>query len=93
MERSFKPYANALLAVMLSFPAFGCSRSAAPSFEIVGAYFPAWMFCTLFGIVAAAGTRAVFVTTKLSDVLPYQLLVCTSMGLIFALLLWLIWFG
>ncbi len=90
---SINGYANALLTMMLSFPLYGCSRSAAPSFEIVGAYFPAWMFCALFGIVAAAGTRAAFVASGLSSVLPYQLFVCTSIGVIFALLLCLILSG
>jgi len=93
MARSFKPYANASSAVLLVCPLIGCARSAAPSFEIAGAYFPAWMFCALFGIIVAAGARAVFVARGLSSVLPYQLFVCSSIGLIFALSLWLIQFG
>jgi len=70
----------------------GCSQGA-PSLVLFGAFFPAWMFCAVLGIVAAIGARAVFVATDLSYVFPYQLLVCTSIGLVFALLLWLIWFG
>jgi YtcA family len=93
MARSFKPYANASSALLLACPLIGCSRSEAPSFEIVGAYFPAWMLCALFGIIAAAGARAAFVAGGLSNVLPYQLFVCTSIGLIFAFSLWLIQFG
>ena len=93
MARSFKPYANASSAVLLACPLIGCARSAAPSFEIVGAYFPAWLLCALFGIIVAAGARAVFVARGLSSVLPYQLFVCSSIGLIFALSLWLIQFG
>jgi hypothetical protein len=88
-----KDYERALSSAVLLFSLCGCSRSAAPSFEIAGAYFPAWMLCSFFGIVAAAGARAAFVTSGLSSVLPYQLFVCTSVGLIFALLLWLIQFG
>jgi hypothetical protein len=93
MARSFKTYANASSAMLLSCPLIGCARSAAPSFEIAGAYFPAWMLCALFGIIAAAGARAAFVAGGLSSALPYQLFVCTSIGLIFALSLWLIQFG
>jgi hypothetical protein len=51
------------------------------------------MLCALFGIIAAAGARAAFVAGGLSNVLPYQLFVCTSIGLIFAFSLWLIQFG
>ena len=93
MARSLKSCVNATSAMLLSCPLLGCSRSVAPSFEIAGAYFPAWMFCALFGIVAAAGARAALVAGGLASVLPYQLFVCTSIGLIFALLLWLIQFG
>ena len=71
----------------------GCASSGAPSFVIVGAYFPAWMLCAVLGIVAAIVARAVFVATGLSAVLPFQLLVCSAIGLICALLAWLLWFG
>jgi hypothetical protein len=43
--------------------------------------------------VGAGMARAVFVASGLSDVLPYQLSVCTAVGLIVALFCWLIGFG
>ena len=51
------------------------------------------MFCALIGIVGGIAARAVFVATGLADVLPYQLFLCTAVGLILALGAWLIWFG
>jgi YtcA family len=80
------------LAPILSLILGGCSGGA-PSFVLFGAFFPDWMFCALLGIVVAIVARIAFVATGLSAVLPYQLFVCTSVGLIFALLAWLIWFG
>jgi hypothetical protein len=71
----------------------GCSEAGAPSFDIFGALFPAWLLCAVFGIFVAFGARIFFAARNLIDVLPFQLPVCTSLGAIFALLFWLICFG
>lgn len=71
----------------------GCDVGrGAPSFTLFGAFFPAWMFCAAIGILAAIGARAVFVGTEWSSILPFQLFVCASIGMIFGLLTWLFWF-
>ena len=70
----------------------GCAAAGAPSFILFGAYFPAWMLCAMLGIVGAIATRVVMVATGLSDVVPFQLFICVSIGLIIAVLLWLLWF-
>jgi hypothetical protein len=74
-------------------PLSGCAAAGAPSFYLFGAFFPAWMLCTLLGIIAAGGARAVFVGTGLSNALPHQLFVCTAIGIIGATLAWLLFFG
>jgi len=71
----------------------GCSFRGAPSFALFGAYFPGWMLCGLIGILTTIGVRILFVATDLANDLPYGLFVCTSIGLIVALLVWLLWFG
>jgi hypothetical protein len=91
--RSPKEYAGILFAPMFLLILSGCSRSGAPSLVLFGAFFPDWMFCALLGIIVAIVARGVFVATGLSSVLPYQLFVCLSIGLIFAILAWLLWFG
>jgi hypothetical protein len=81
--------------VVLGFAALalgGCSTGA-PSFVLFGAFFPAWLLCGTLGIVGAGVARAAFVASGLSDVLPYQLFVCTAVGVIVALFIWLIGFG
>jgi hypothetical protein len=70
-----------------------CSVAGASSFELFGAFFPAWMLCALLGIVGSGAARAVFVGTGLSNVIPHQLLVCTGVGVIAATLAWLLSFG
>ena len=59
----------------------------APSFELFGAFFPAWMLCALFGVVGAATTRLVLAA------LPFQLAVCTAIGVTVGVLLWTILCG
>jgi hypothetical protein len=93
LMRSPTEHPKVLLAPALVLILSGCSRSGAPSLVLFGAFFPDWMFCALLGIVAAIAARGVFVATGLSSVLPHQLLVCVSIGLIFAFLAWLLWFG
>jgi hypothetical protein len=71
----------------------GWTAHGAPYFSIFGAFFPAWMFCALLGILAAIGVRLVFVASGLANLLPFQLLVCSSLGLCAALWMWNRCFG
>ena len=71
----------------------GCSASGAPSFDLFGAFFPAWLLCGAIGIAGAAIARVVFVSSGISNEVPYQLAVCTAIGVISAVLVWLIAFG
>jgi hypothetical protein len=85
--------ATRLLMPVAPMPLSGCAVRGAPSFSLFGAFFPAWMACALIGIFAAIGARAAFVACGLSRLLPFQLFVCTSIGVIVAVLVWLLWFG
>ena len=71
----------------------GCAPAGAPSFELFGAFFPAWMLCGLIGIFSSITSRAIFVSTGLSNSVPHQLFVCTAAGVIAAVGCWLLWFG
>ena len=78
-----------LIAAMMS----GCTPRGAPSFVLFGAFFPAWMLLAFIGILAAVGTRVALVATGLAELLPLQLAVCVSAGVMVAILAWLIWFA
>jgi hypothetical protein len=83
-----------LLAIAVSSCALGgCSSHGAPTLSLFGAFFPAWMLCGLIGMLSAMGARGIFVATGLSDVLPFQLFVCASIGVCFALIAWSLGFG
>jgi hypothetical protein len=82
------------LLIFITLPALGgCASHGAPSFVLFGAFFPAWMLCALIGIFGAIAARGIFVAARLDSVLPFQLFVCSSVGLVVAALTWLIWFG
>jgi YtcA family len=89
------PRANATFALLsLEYMTLtGCSAGSAPSFDLFGAFFPAWLLCGLIGIAGAIAARAVFVGTGVANVVPFQLFVCTAIGVIVALMAWLLWFG
>lgn len=47
----------------------------------------------MVGLVGAIAARAVLVSTSFGKALPYKLLVCTAVGIIAAVLFWLLCFG
>ena len=74
--------------------ATGCARApAAPTFTVFGSFFPAWIVCTLAGIVATLLTRAVFTRIGLDEHLPVKLLVYVAVMLLWSIGLWFVFFG
>lgn len=67
----------------------GCSR--APSFDIVGSFFPAWLVCLFLGILLAVVARWSLLRLKVAIVFP--ILVYPSLAALFTFLLWLVFFG
>ena len=95
-QRLFTAPCFVALLMVVTTPALasnGFSVSGAPSFTLFGAFFPGWMFCALIGIIGAVVARAIMISSGLAKILPFQLFVCASIGLIFGLLVWLMWFG
>jgi hypothetical protein len=75
-----------LAAFILTFCG-GCSH--APSVDILGSFFPAWMLCVTLGIVAAGVTRWLLLRYELEKHLSLLVLFYPSVALAFACLLWL----
>jgi hypothetical protein len=74
-------------AVMLA----GCSR--APTFNILGSFFPSWILCGLIGILLAVACRLFFVHIKLEAQLKPLILVYPCVALFFTFTLWLLFFS
>ena len=88
-----KNRAELLLLGVIAMALSGCAERGAPSFVLFGAYFPAWMLVGGIGILTAVAARVLSLATGMADALPFPLALCTSLGVIAAVLVWLIWFA
>lgn len=68
----------------------GCTR--APSFNILGSYFPAWLLCLLVGILLTVAARIVFRKYNVLDALNPPLLMYSCLTAFFTFAIWLIFF-
>jgi len=89
-------YARATTLVLLFFEiallpwlVSGCSR--APSFDIVGSFFPAWLICLVVGILFT--TLARWLLLRQQIVVVWPILVYPSLAALFTFLFWLIFFS
>ena len=74
-----------LLGAMLST---SCSR--APSFDILGSFFPAWLLCLVLGLLLTVAARWLFLCVRVVIALP--VLTYPSLTALFTFVLWLAWF-
>jgi hypothetical protein len=81
----------ASLAALTSVGATGCGR--APSFNILGSFFPAWLICMVAGIVLAAVAHGVLTHYKLAKEISWTILVYPCLAAFFAFTLWLVFFS
>ena len=78
-----------LLPLLLAAPLLSsCSR--APSVEVLGSFFPAWLVCFTVAIVLTALVRLALLRVRVNPALP--LLIYPSLAALFTFLLWLIFF-
>ena len=66
----------------------GCSR--APSFEILGSFFPAWLICLASGLLLALAAR--WLLLRAGVVLAIPVLTYPSLTALFTFALWLVFF-
>lgn len=69
----------------------GCGR--APSFNILGSFFPAWLVCMVAGIVLAAISNWALTRLKLEKEIAWTIFVYPCLAAFFAFTLWLIFFS
>jgi hypothetical protein len=74
-----------LFGAMLST---SCSR--APSFDILGSFFPAWLLCLALGLLLTVAARWLFLRARAVIALP--VLTYPSLTVLFTCALWLAWF-
>jgi YtcA family len=62
----------------------------APSFDILGSFFPAWLLCLVAGLVLTIATR--FFLLRIHIPLAFPVLTYPSLTALFTLALWLSFF-
>jgi len=77
--------------VVIVLPVAGCSY--APTMDLFGSYFPAWMLCAALGIVAAIVIRQILAVAGITDYVVAPLLTYAGLAVSATLLAWLLWFG
>ena len=63
-------------------PLAGCAARGAPSSVLFGAYFPFWLLSSVAGVVGALVAHRIFIATGWVRRVPYQLSVCTAIGIV-----------
>jgi hypothetical protein len=70
---------------------FGAGCTRAPSFDVLGSFFPAWLFCVAIAIPLTVLTRWLLLRIHIVVVLP--VLVFPSLTALFAFAIWLTFFS
>jgi len=79
---------------LLCFAMIGCSGcSRAPSIEVIGSFFPAWMFCIIVALIITGLIRLELVRRGLENKLGPLIVLYPSMAVAITCLLWLILFA
>ncbi len=76
------------LVILAALLLADCSR--APSFDVIGSFFPAWLVCLIVAIVLTVLARWLF--SRLRIALAPPILIYPSLTALFAFALWLIFF-
>ena len=71
--------------------ATGCSR--APTFNILGSFFPAWILCGVIGIFLTVGVRVLFVRADFEKELSPLILIYPCLAAFFTFSVWLLFFS
>jgi hypothetical protein len=78
----------AFLSLAGLFVLDGCSH--APEYSIFGSFFPAWIFCSVGGLLLMTGARVLIGRTAIAEHLATPVLLYLSMATFFACMLWLL---
>jgi hypothetical protein len=77
-------------AGLLFAATFCTSCSRAPSFDILGSFFPAWLVCLVVSLLLTFGAR--WVLSRMGVVLAVPVLTYPSLTALFTFALWLAFF-
>ena len=80
-----------LPAILLTTAVAGCGH--APTFNILGSFFPSWLICLVVGVILAAIANSIFARFGLEKEILWPVVVYPCLALFFACALWLMLFS
>jgi YtcA-like protein len=80
-----RPFVTALIALGMA----GCD----PVINVAGANFPAWLLCLLVGAALAGVCRPILVVARLDPYLGPAAIIYSSLAVMFALIVWIVFFN
>ena len=80
-----------LSAVLVAAQLAGCRL--APTFNILGSFFPSWLICLFAGIIVAMIANRLFARFALDKEILWPVVVYPCIALLFACTIWLIFFS
>jgi len=88
-----KPSARALICISVSLS--GCARvgAYAPSLDVYGSYFPAWLICLIVGVILTVLASRIGSFLNLSQLRKFGPLIPISLILIFSIATWFLFFA
>jgi hypothetical protein len=85
--RAKRPF---LLVCAVAVACTGCAH--APAVDVLGSFFPIWIFCVLIGILATVLTRRLLLRFGTDYDFGPPVLIYPSLAILFACLFWLLFF-
>jgi hypothetical protein len=85
------PILAGIPTIALLAPLCGCGD--APSFDILGSYFPAWLVCILVGIVASSLTGLILSQRNQQKLIRWSIVTYPCLAASVACTLWLLLFS
>jgi hypothetical protein len=79
-----------LLLLIAAISLASCQR--APSIDVLGSFFPAWLLCLTLGILLTAGTRFLLLKLHLEEALSPPIVMYPCLTALFTFGLWLLFF-
>ena len=76
------------MGICIPLVSSGCAQ--APTFDVLGSVFPAWLFCLAIGVLLTAIARWLLVRKGIQ--LLYPLLTYPSLAAVFIFAMWLVFF-
>jgi hypothetical protein len=80
-----------LPSALLAIETAGCRR--APTFNILGSFFPSWLICLFAGITLSVIANRIFARLALEKEILWPIVVYPCITLLFACIFWLIFFS